>query len=415
MPVTISAKGKDFESWRAAGNFAVMFREAMLNKTATLLSGPAAEYFQDVECRLEEQAATCSAEVAAMRQMVEKAAVSDNPADLKVGIVAFYAAAYGFFSRFQSVTAFWQLSAEFYRAMSHSVVTLAKEKMGMLARRLPPVALVALGPCGRNEFSPFCRMQVMMLHGEVDSSMIEPLRLFGRMLHESFEAIGLLLDDVVTPRNPDWCGTVSRWCEKMARGVERGNAKELIELLRLADQSALYQDADLWAGFRADCLELLGGSFSAMNNLVVRLNKIPGGIGLMGGVRLERSGAYRGLFRLLDHALLPLSVCITSLSLLKGIEEIGTPQRIRGLLAKGALDVETAERALEAWHLFNRLHLSAEAGLQPEWGRQTALYLDVLALSEADQGELRSCLEATAMLQRYVGIAYNRWEEQAAC
>lgn len=415
MPVVISFKGNDFSAWRAAENFGVTFREALLKKTAALTSEQAGELFLDVEQELERRALEHDAELLRIRRMVHEAAAVADSARLGEIVQEFYSASYALFGRSRSARAFYGLGEEFLRALSGTVIALAGKKLGPLADRLPQLALFALGPAGRHEFSPFCRLQFLLLHGEIDPSHAELLGLLGCALHETFEAAGLQPDEVVTPRNPDWRGTPARWRQRLAMGLEGGQADELIELLRLADQSALHDEDNLGGDFRGACLDRLEGNKAAVHSLVTRLNSLSNGLGLMGGIRLERSGPFRGLFRLLDHALLPLSAGIAALSLMCGLDARGSTRRIRELLGHGWLNVEMAERLLEAWHLFSELRLTRETEKHPDWGNQEAFFLATAALSESEQDEIRECLETVAALQRHVGITFSGWEERTAC
>lgn len=415
MPIVISSKGNDFSAWRAAENFGATFREALLKRAATLTSEQAGELFLDVGQVLERSALEHEADLLRIRRMVHEVATVDESTRLGEIVQEFYGASYALFGRNRSAPAFYGLGEEFLMALGGTVIAVAGKKLGPLSRRLPPLALIALGPAGRREFSPFCRLQLLLLHGEIDPSYGELLGLLGRALHETFEAAGLQPDEVVTPRNPDWRGTPAQWRQRLARGLEGGQADGLIDLLRLADQSPLHDQGNLGADFRGACLEQLAGNKTAMQSLVTRLNSLSKGLGLMGGIRLERSGPFRGLFRLLDHALLPLSAGITALSLMCGIDARESTRRIRELQGHGWLDVEMAERLLEAWHLFNMLRLTRETEKHPDWGNQEAFYLGTAALSETGQDEIRECLETVAALQRHVGITFSGWEERTAC
>lgn len=415
MPLVISSKGNDFGTWRPAGDFGTMFRETLLERTATMTSEQAETLFGDVGRELERRTAEHDAALSGIRRLADEATAAGDPPHLEAIMREFYRASYAFFGRNRSATAFYRLSAEFLMAMSGTAVAIARRKLGLLGRRVPPLAVIALGPAGRREFSPYCKLQLLLLHDDVDSSPSGPMGLLGRALHEVFEAAGLQPDDMVTPRNPDWRGTLAGWRQRLAMGLEQGDADELTMLLRLGDQAVLHDEQGLGADFRHACLECLAESRGAMRSQVSRLKSLSRGLGLMGGIRLERSGPCRGLFRLLDHALLPLSAAVSALSPMCGVIAGDTPGRIRELLEKGWLNVEMAERLLEAWHLFNELRLAQEAAKQPEWSSQDALCLDALALSEAEQDQIRRGLETVVALQRHVTITFSGWEERTAC
>jgi len=415
MPIVITSKGKDFKAWRAAGDFGKLFHEELLKLSATMTSEQSEALFRDVGLELERRAADHDAALDRMQHMIAEAAASSDPALLRALMQEYYAVSYEFYSWNRSAPAFFKLGHEFLKGVSASVVAIARARLGVRAGRLPAMAVVAMGPTGRHEFSPFCRLQLLLIHAGSDPGMVQPLGLLGRILHEVYEEVGLHLDEVITSRNPDWCDNSSNWRQRIVTGLERGTPAELIDILRLADQSVLYDEESLGADFRADCLGLLTDSKLALNNLVTRLQSLSGGIGLMGGIRLERSGPCRRLFGLLDHALLPLSVGITALSYMHGLDALETPMRIRGLLYRGLLNVDMAERLLEAWHLFNELRLSMEVVKHPHWDSWDGLCVDTSDMSDAQLDELRQCLESVVILQRHVGITFRGWQEQTIC
>jgi len=415
MPIVITSKGKDFTAWRAAGDFGKMFHEELRRRTANLSSAQSEALYLGVEQELERRAADHDNSLVRMKQMIAEAKAGDDPVLLRALTEEYYTVSYEFFRWNRSATAFFQLGKEFLRAISESVVALAKVRLGVIEGRLPPLALIAVGPAGHHEFSPFCRLQLLLIHAEPDPAAARPVELLGWILHEIFEEIGLRPDEVVTPRTPDWRGSSVQWRQRIVTGLERGTSAELIEIFRLADQSVLHDEENVGAEFRSACLRLLTDSKVAMHNLVTRLQSLSGGLGMMGGIRMERSGPCRGLFGLLDHALLPLSAGITALSFMHGLDVFETPKRIRGLLYRGFLNVEMAERLLEAWHLFNELRLAQEVVKHPHWDSWDGLCVDTTGMSDDQLDELRLCLETVVTLQRHVGITFSGWQDQVIC
>ena len=412
MSIVITSKGKDFNTWRAAGDFGKMFHEELRKRDAILTSEQSEALILDVGHELERRAADHDASLVRMKHLIAEVAASNDPASLQALMVEYWTVSYELFRLYRSATAFFQLSQELLTAVSGSVVAIAKARLGVATDMLPPVAVVAMGPTGRHEFSPFCSLQLLLIHGEPDPSLTQSLGLLGPILHEVYEEIGLHLDEAVTPRTPDWRGSSAQWRQRIINGLESGESTELIEILRLADQSVLHDEANVGADFRTTCLGFLTVNRSAMDNLVTRLHSLSSGIGLMGGIRTERSGPCRGLFGLLDHALLPLSASITALSFMHALDAPETPMRIRGLLYRGLLNVDMAERLLEAWHLFNELRLGKEVTKHPHWDSWDGLCLDISVLSDAGQNELLQCLETVVTLQRHVGITFSSWQEQ---
>src|SRR6185369_5802346 len=158
MPIIISSKGNDFHAWRAAGDFGTAFREKLLKRTSRLTHEQAIELFREVGLELERRAAECDADLAFMGRLVEEAAATTDLARLRQITEEFYTVSYRFFSKNRSATAFYRLSSDFLKAVCGSALSYAKGELGVHANRIPPIAIIALGPTGRHEYSPYCRL-----------------------------------------------------------------------------------------------------------------------------------------------------------------------------------------------------------------------------------------------------------------
>jgi signal-transduction protein with cAMP-binding, CBS, and nucleotidyltransferase domain len=140
------------------------------------------------------------------------------------------------------------------------------------------------------------------------------------------------------------------------------------------------------------------------------VRNISHGIGIMGGLRYEKNGPFRGLFALRDNALQPLSASICALALLKELETRTTPQRVREILLKRELSVDMAERLLHAWHALHELRLVRESHVQPDWSSESPLYLDINEMDLNEQNLLRESLDAVGAIQRHVAVTYSGME-----
>jgi signal-transduction protein with cAMP-binding, CBS, and nucleotidyltransferase domain len=247
----------------------------------------------------------------------------------------------------------------------------------------------------------------MLVHESAGDEESVPVQRFASLLHEGFEACGIQLDQEITPRNSQWRGTMTEWCQRLETIPEAGRFSEVIEILRLADQTQLGGDVDTGSRFRQVSLAALAGSPLAMNNLVSRVVALSNGIGMMGGLRFEKSGPFRGQFSLLENALQPLSASVSALAMLKQLDSAATPQRVRDLLWRRDLNVDMAERLLQAWHTFNELRLIREREVHPQWRNAAPLHLDIDDMNIAEQEHLREALEAVGTIQRHVGLNFS--------
>jgi|GEM_PF-536679 len=407
MTVLVTAKGGDITAWRAAGEFGATFRHALLERSAHCRSEEAEGLFDGACQALEALAADNDEQVARLGQIAAQAAASVDPVRLGESCGAFYAELYDHFARYGSAVAFYHFSTLFLHELSASLHRYALKRLGRPGERLPGLMLVALGPGGRREFSPFCPLQLLLVSGQTTNGGQEEVSRYCDILQEGFEACGLRVDGEITPVNSSWRGSLPEWDRRLGQGLARGRQRALVELLRLADHEALLHIPELEAEFRELVLARLQQSQRALGDLVARVLDLSNGLGLMGGWRLEKSGPYRGLFRLFEHALLPLSAAVTALALINRVDAVDTPQRIRALLGRQALDVDAAERLLQSWYLLNELRLRREREFWPGRDREGALYLDVTALDEETRWALREALETIDTAQRRVSVAYS--------
>ena len=127
----------------------------------------------------------------------------------------------------------------------------------------------------------------------------------------------------------------------------------------------------------------------------------------MGRLKLERTGKNRGLFRLIDHGLQPLSAALSALALIKKSGATGNCERVHDLLRRGELDVEQAERMLATWHSLQDLRLMREQSFRVGEHAGLAACLDPDELTEEQLQALKEALESVAVIQRQVEIIFS--------
>jgi CBS domain-containing protein len=172
------------------------------------------------------------------------------------------------------------------------------------------------------------------------------------------------------------------------------------------DQTAVFDQGGIGDQFRKICLKGLANPV-AITNLVDRCAALSNGLGLMGGLKLEKTGPHRGRFPLLDHGLVPLSASVSTFAVMAGSSAADTPARLKNLVKLRRLDVDLAERGLQAWHLFSRYRINLELDAFPGQDCRDILNLDPEKLDAAQLDELRDCLQTVEDLQRMLQVAGN--------
>jgi hypothetical protein len=407
MALLVSAKGSDVLAWRAAGDFAVTFRQVILDRMELSRSDEADAMITGASHALDELASANDTFCSHCDSLIDEVAACHELTRLRELTTSFFAGLYDHTAIYHSAPAFYQFSLLFLQALAGSVRLHAYAALGPSSAQLPELTLIALGPAGRQEFSPFCPLQFMLVHGKAGDAEDGLIQRYAKLLHEGFKACGLQVDELVTPRNSQWCGSISEWEQWLDEVLKRGKFSEVIEMLRLTDQTPLDGVVDAGIRFRQISLAKLAASPTAVHNLVSRVVALSNGIGMMGGLRFEKSGPYRGQFDLLEHALQPLSASVSALGLLKRLDTMSTPRRVRELLWRRELNVDMSERLLQAWHTIHELRLIREREAQPDWSNAAPLHLDIEEMSVAEQEALRESLEAVGNIQRHVGLNFS--------
>ncbi|HIJ95992.1 MAG TPA: hypothetical protein HPP94_09705 [Desulfuromonadales bacterium] len=411
MAQLLSAYSGDITSWRASSDFVVAYRQALLAHIASGECPSAEEVFRDARAALEEFATENKCLQSRMNGVLEEVALTDDLEWHKELTSVFFRDLYHQLDLLHSAPAFYQGSFSFLRQISAAIIRQALTQLGGEAVHLPRIALSALGPAGRCEYSPFCPLQIALIHEEVTVAGRETVARFTQSLHAGFEALGLFVDPIVTPRNPEWCGTAAEWRQRSSAGIGPLPEELLIDQLRLADQYQLYHAGGALQELKSVSTPLLRINRPALSSLIVRMEAIGHGLGLMGGLKLERSGSMRGMFPLLQFGLMPLSAAVSALALLKESSVADIPGRARELLSRQLLDVDLAERILSSWHTLHEFRLFRERTFSDGPYTNQAMYLNPKELSAGQRLSLKEALESVAVIQRQVGTAFSESEE----
>lgn len=407
----LSAKGSNVTAWRAVENFTAAYRQALLDQAASDRSGSAETIFSESYSAVETVITTHQKLLKHLDSLVEEVSAATPSTTLMELTVSFYSNLYRHFGYFRSAPAFYQLSMAFLRGASATIIAQATDQLGLYAGQLPEMALIAVGPAGRCEYSPFSPLQILLVHGEVAESQSQTIDLFCHALHTGFEAAGLAIDPVVTPRNALWRGTLSEWRQRFEEGLHPLEDNKLIDLCRLVDQYPLHPVGRLSRELKQISSTVLSSNRQALANLIVRMTSLSNGLGFIGRLKLERSGRERGMFNLLNHGLLPLSAALSALALIKKSGAVGNCERIRDLLKRRELDVELAERMLATWHSLNDLRLRREQTFRIDEPANQSLFQNPNDLTVDQQQSLIETLESVAIIQHHVVITFSEMGE----
>lgn len=398
------AKGDDLAAWRGVEEFTAAYRDSAIRLATAMHPEGISQMLKLVEDLIGGEVVrnrNLASEMASALTAVSGASAGEPLAGL---LDRYYQAANEHFSAFGSVPVYFSAGNDMLRAIA------AMSASGLALRQpssLPPYALFAMGPSGRFECTRCCLIQIAMVWDGESAQDETLIAAFAEDVVASLRMSGLVVDELHSPVHGQWRGSLEQWEEWFSSAVTSGDEQSMARLTRLVDRSVLVDSGGVWQRFSSMCGNYLQ-SPAAVANMVERSQSLSNGLGMMGGLRLEKEPPHKGKFALLDYALLPLAANVAAISMHNEIQEETTPGRLRELVRNGMLDVDLAERAMRAWYLFNEHRIGLEIEAVGESGCKNALYLSPEKLGDEGIEKLRTALETIGNLKRHLQVSFGR-------
>jgi CBS domain-containing protein len=205
-------------------------------------------------------------------------------------------------------------------------------------------------------------------------------------------------DGQVMADNPQWRGRLSDWRERIRGWVDNAEPRQVRSSSIFFDFAPLAGDGTLLAALR-DIVrsEVVDQPSFLYQMMALDLRyKVP--LGLLGRFILERGGEHDGTLSVKLGGTLYIVDCVRIFALDKGVQETGTLDRLKALVASNIFTPETAEHIRAAFEALTFLRLRQEID-QLEAGHPPSHYLDPGALSKTEQDLLREAFQAVSKLQ----------------
>ena len=407
MPMLLGTKGNDLLQWRACAELAATLKGELAQKQSRSSAGDCEAflntYLEALQAELDHES-RFRQDTEALFAAVRSAHTAGELVPLAQG---FQRQVYAHFQARQSVLALCSACNDLHDALVGQALRLAAEAMERSGEGDAPLyALLVSGPRGRGEETLLGENRYFLVHGGEDRAAS-----FAAHLKSALLETGALRDgsELWHCTLRDWCGGSPEASGSVRDPLAPSPMPEpdalpaaALQLQMLADLRLVQGDAVLAREALAQAAQVMesrrtGVSFMQLVRHVVGL---PLAIGHFGRWRLERGGAHEGELNLEELALTPLVATVRILALYEGIRAPGTRERIEALPARGALDVELAERVLKAYQCFMQLKI----GYQIAHGESGSFHAPD-ALEEGEMGRLRGSLATLAHLQK---IAYQR-------
>ncbi|GEK33792.1 DUF294 nucleotidyltransferase-like domain-containing protein [Kurthia sibirica] len=135
----------------------------------------------------------------------------------------------------------------------------------------------------------------------------------------------------VMSNNVQWCRSANAWTEQILQWQQSDHIKAIRYLQIVLDARFIYGEASLVAMLRQ---QLLTGDRQVIENLAMNMSLIKRGLTPVGAFVVERVGPYRGMLDFKNTIYIPYVNSIRLLSVLEGIDDTMTKQRIQKLQPK---------------------------------------------------------------------------------
>lgn len=423
MAIFLGSSGNDILASKGATELLEFFR----NQATGLLSAAAADSEQnlllELSHRLDEEIAfeqSAAAGFTASLNDLDRACFAD---ELATAYQRCIAVCEEYYLRRQSIIALHEIAGLAKDRLIVAAATLAANLL-QLEADLPPASrfgILASGSSGRREQTFRSSGCYFLIHEGTDETSRD------YFIRLKFQILALLRECgcAVTPDSDGlgdylWTGTLPTWRKHVADAGKEpfSGTRATLHLpgfFHTMDDETVPHHLELLADLRTvtGAPDLLAAGMEQSRGLVAeswqtptgrglarRATSLPLPIGMFGGYRVERGGEHRGAFNLDQLAITPLVSTLRWLALSAGISETGTVARIKGLLAKRALDVELSERLLQAYQLFTRQKILFELSSTGE----TTPYVYPDQLSEVDASGLRNGLDTVQTIQKLLYV-----------
>lgn len=279
-------------------------------------------------------------------------------------------------------------------ALSRQAAVLAEQIMQTSGHGGPPVpyALVVLGSAGRGE---------SLLAMDQDNALIfergEPEGPEDRWFAQFGEHVADILHEAGVPyckggvmaKNAAWRGSLVTWRSRIEHWISRSSPADLLSVDIFFDLRAVHGDGGLALTVRQAAYAAADGQ-AAFAKLLVDSVRVPGSVGLFGGIRTEN-----GRIDLKSAGLFGLVAAARAIAIRYCVTERSTPARLAGVKALVHASHSDLDALMEAQSIFLDLILAQQVedvahGLPPS----NAVVLKQLSPRARDQ--LRKALNAVA-------------------
>ncbi|OGU11539.1 MAG: hypothetical protein A2075_23300 [Geobacteraceae bacterium GWC2_58_44] len=300
-----------------------------------------------------------------------------------------------YFVRRGSVTAFHGFCNAWREGVLRRILLFAEEGLELNDPGHPPVpyALLVAGSLGRREQTLEDGSRYFLVWPEGDEGYFEQFAYRIMAILEQCSLVGDIRPNTVG--RILWRGSLADWEELAAAQGEGEELSAHLELL--SDLRHVYGDETI--GSKAtqmarSCLEGYRND-PHITTLAGRQIAAPVALGILGRIRVERTGEHVGSFNLAQSGLTPLVNAVRLLAMQHDLNPGPTLERLTALSTLRILEEPYVKRIEAAYHLLAGLKIGKEIALEQP-------YICPAGLTPVERQKLKAALETVRHLQRLV-------------
>ncbi len=202
----------------------------------------------------------------------------------------------------------------------------------------------------------------------------------------------------VMANNPSWRGRVQDWGARISGWINTPEPHKVRYSSILFDFAPIAGDASLTKSLH-DIIDRGISEFQVFLYHMMSLDlryKVP--VGMLGRFLLEKNGDHKGELSIKQGGIIYIVDCIRMFALEKGMHELTTLDRLKGLVNRNVFSPETAEHIQASFEALSFLRLRNEIACI-DAGKSPSHYLNPYLLSKSEQDLLREAFNAVIKLQ----------------
>jgi CBS domain-containing protein len=303
-----------------------------------------------------------------------------------------------YFVRRGSVPAFHGFCSAWRDGVLRRILQFAEEgpELNDQGHAPAPYALLASGSTGRREQTLEETERYFLVWGSEESAYFEP---FAYRVMAILDHYGLIGKDGPNALSKAlWRGSQADWAGYLASEAPASQQPDRLALLadlrHLSGNEGIGHAALLQARAHLEC-----GALPEHQERARQIIEAPVALGLLGGIRVEKSGAHAGCCDPEKGGLDPLVSAVRLLATHYRMEPGSTLERLAALGAAGVFEGGQREQLEAAYHHLAGRKVRREIALESP-------YCDPAGLTEGEREKLKGALEAVRQLQRTVRAVF---------